>query len=243
MKKLWVIFLAGVMALAVAGCGGSGKSDGLGDEFYSSDYYGLEIGFQLTYDCSTTEDGATTTQSYITNVMSVTSPSSDIYVYKVTNACPEDGETLGENGTYVEKSGASYYSYGSWKGTEDVLEEPPKLIVTNPVTNSFHSERWPTNHGQVSVTVPAVIFTAWLFEYNYTSGDGYQRTEKMWFVPYLGFVKMILTESDESDKWEETYELRSCAKGITVTSDATKSAEASSTVKTQLIRKHRWFFY
>ncbi|HBE77533.1 MAG TPA: hypothetical protein DDW65_07080 [Firmicutes bacterium] len=233
------------MAFAVAGCGGgsgsssSGGPGTSGGVVYSSDYFGLEVGFQLTGSYSQNDNGTNSTGSEVINVMSVTSSSSGAYIFKVADN--NDKETLGSSGYYAEKSGSKYYDYGEWEGTTDDLEDTPVLMVTNPVTASFTSPEWGTNKGQVSVTVSAGTFTAWLFENNYTDDD-IICCDKRWFVPYLGLVKVIYTETkDGATIWDWTITLNSSAKGVTVTSNTINTSQVKTQSTTK--RKHMGMFY
>jgi hypothetical protein len=214
----------------------SSPSSGTGG--YSSDYFGMETGFQLNCSYSQNDNGRISTGSEVTNVMSVTSPSSGVYIYKVADN--DDKETLGSSGGYVEKNGSNYYDYGEWEGTTDDLETTPLLWVTNPVTASFNSPGWGTNKGQVAVTVGAGTFTAWFFENNYTEDDGTICCDKRWFVPYLGLVKVIYTETkDGAIIWEWAGTLNSFAKGVTITSSTVKSMQ----VKNQSNPKRKGLFH
>jgi hypothetical protein len=246
--RLIGVVLTLALSVTFIGCGGggggssSGGSDS-GTVVYSSDYYGMEVGFQRIYSCSEYEyeDDSTETGKIVLNVMSVTEES-DAYIYKV--AIAYDDETLGSWGEYVKKSGANYYDYGEWEGETDYLENTPTLLMTDPVAD-FTCKEWGTNMGQVSVTVNAGTFTAWLFEKIDDTEDEEIDYFKLWFVPYLGIVKasgIYVGKSDGETIYSYITELNSTAKGVTITSSTTKSS-VSTQAKTQSTVRHRNVFF
>lgn len=210
-RLIWFAFLSMVMS----GCGGSGNSGTNSPQReavqYSSDYFGLELGFQLTYRNVTTAKGETTTRIALVKVTEETSVGSAIF--KKGTAYGE--ETIDKCGQYILKQGDSYYFKGDWEDGTQHMEDTPKLIISNPITQSFESDEWGKVIGQEPVTVPAGTFTAWVFEKEVNGSYTYSRQHKYWFVPNLGLVKSYVVEKEnEKTVFEENMELQLSAKGV-----------------------------
>jgi hypothetical protein len=236
MRKIWLFFLAGILALTVVGCGGGGGSGNGGGGSsdnpsvqYSLDYFGLETGFESIYYVDVTKNGLT---SYHTYTKLVAGKADIPRVYRVTGAY--ENESLGYKGDYIQKKGVSYYQYGDWKGANVHWEEPPRLLLTNPITVSFCSPYWKeTVTGRGTVSVTAGTFTAWVLEKSYegwNSDWGYYTKEfyREWFVPYLGFVKSVVTitrKSDGTPLYNLTVQLKSSATGITTYNNSQKALQ------------------
>lgn len=101
---------------------------------------------------------------------------------------------------YYGKEGDKYYKYlfDDW---ED--EWIRGLALEKPISQGDEYMEYFEAEGKVDVEVPAGIFEdAWLIV-----GTIRDQDHKMWFVPYLGMVRVEIKEEDGQGKGELIYEL------------------------------------
>jgi hypothetical protein len=249
MKKLVRLFLALVTILIIiAGCGGG---NGSGNNVnYSSDYYGMEKGFQLSYTANEVlSGGATAKGTLITTVIDEDNTKSNLGpVFEISNKITINGTSDYVSYVLKKTSTSEYYDWDS-ENAYDYSPDDDELLMINPIKKGELVSRDMGNPvKQEDVTVRAGTFNqAWLFNYTdpYTSieigSTEYDCTEnsQFWFVPYLGEVKMVLVyTSNITNKVISTItvELTSSKKGATITSSAVKSMQPAtfSTIKRNL---------
>ncbi|HBE77601.1 MAG TPA: hypothetical protein DDW65_07420 [Firmicutes bacterium] len=248
MNKFLAILLATILALTIAGCGGGKGSTGS----LSSDYYGLETGFELITTAEEKDSIAVTTISGTITTLVTGETASGSGIYKVARGIDSTSETikLGTEGDYIQKSGTDYNNYGYWEEGEDTKVNSG-LILKNPVTSTSTSEYWEMNvTGQETVTVPAGTFTAWVFESSEDHTDyedkGYgpgTDVEKKWFVAQLGVVKESGTYTRTGDSKTVTFlsQLTSYKKGVTLNANSLTSAQTATEAGTdsKILRRFR----
>jgi len=189
MKKLLFTLIVLSLTLTTIGCGGSSSNNSPADNPtpISSDYIGLEPGFQLTYH----ETGIINKKNINITFTSTTITTTNYVpgVFKqISSMDPSKGEL-------ILKEGNNYYDYGHcFPDSVDEIHDPPyELLISNPINPSFERYSWGLVKGQENVTVPAGTFNAWIFEeFENENANGITDKEfsKIWFVPYLGVVKV-----------------------------------------------------
>ena len=129
-------------------------------------------------------------------------------IFKISFESTDDPDV---DGQFIEKDGNNYYDRGEWEVDSDTPSNTRgAIIITNPISESFTSETWGACQGKVSVTVPAGTFEAWKF-YKKVNRNETDFTEvSLWFVPYIGYVKVSETDWEgETKTWNGESELTS----------------------------------
>lgn len=115
------------------------------------------------------------------------------------------------DGGFIEKDGNNYYDRGEWEIDSDTPSDTRgALFITNPISESFISETWGACQGKVSVTVPIGTFQAWKFYKKLNHNETVFTEVSLWFVPYIGYVKLSETDWEgETKVWNSESELTS----------------------------------
>lgn len=185
----------------LAGCGGgNGGSEKTPPNSLSSDYFGLQVNYVLTYNCLVYEKDDEPRNISCTSIYKILSEEAG--VFKTQNTYSIDpGYAHGE---FIEKStDGCYYFRGEWETDESgwMYPEPPyPIIIRNPVDVGFTSgiPEYGTIVKKETITVPAGTFEAFVFEANL----GYGSNTDIYtyhFVPYIGMVHFTNVETEAGE--------------------------------------------
>ncbi len=196
-KSLLSIFLCLILGIALlSGCGGGGGKK-TPENCLSSDYFGLEVNYTLTYNCFLDNPEYGYNDFSYTTTHTVLSEDSDVYKTQKTFSA-EPGYGYGD---YIEKNADGYYyDRGEWETGEDdyFCTEPYPIIFKNPLSSDFSCWRYGTVVGQENVTVPAGTFYAWKFVDPH-EGVNWTDVSEYYFVENIGLVKYESTETENGD--------------------------------------------
>lgn len=180
---------------------------------YSNDYFGLEIGAQLTYHSEgfdPEETPSSFNMQWIQTVLREVPGKPGIFQTK--SSVPDLPNESG--GEFIEKDGSTYYDRGWWEVEGGIYTErwdDHDKIVANPLSQGFISDWWGTAQRQELVTVPAGTFQAWYFVEEFPDSKS-----EIWFVPNIGVVKEVYFYKEDgvtvSKYW--TNELTSIRYGV-----------------------------
>lgn len=128
-------------------------------------------------------------------------------IFKISHETSVDTDV---DGQFIEKDNNNYYDRGEWEEDSDVPSARGGLMLTNPIPDIFTSATWGEYQGKATITVPAGTFEAWKFFRN-DDNEGDKTTELfLWFVPYIGYVKVSETDKEEEKIiWNAESELTS----------------------------------
>jgi hypothetical protein len=221
MRRSEIFYILALLFIStlLVGCGGS-KSSG---RIESTDYFGLEIGAQLTYhiEAYDSEETPPNLTAQITQTVLRELPDNrGVFQTRFSSPTYPDIEPWGD---FIEKRSSGYYYRGDWEIEDGNYDPSPypgppyPTIIVEPVPQNFESDWWGPLVRQESVNVPAGTFNnAWHFVDEYE--DPYSTwsfTEEFWFVPYVGIVQSTLVEEENGATiYSETVKLASIRYGV-----------------------------
>lgn len=204
---IFLILILGVILLTGCGGGGGSKDPVLIEKGPSSDYLGLEDGAVLVFHSTTFNNYSTPQNTQETITMKV-----KIYQGNIFKTSFESTIDTDVDGGFIEKDGNDYYDSGEWEVDSDIPDDRGVLIITNPISEIIppSSVAWGACQGKVSVTVPIGTFQAWKFYKKVNINETDFTEVSLWFVPYLGYVKVNETDWEgETKVWNSESELTS----------------------------------